>query len=233
MSATTNPYRQPRAKSDIRLQCRIWNATPKGQDASSGNSQLVANDAFVWLGNDFSVPLQWLTTVRPIGPGFCLEWRDPSTGANESASFCIRTFFGYDTRRRDAVVTALRDLVGSADSAGVPGASAAASALVCETCGAPAVAQLNVAEVRNLLLLFSSKTRRHVVCPLHARSAVRAACFHNALLGSWGIPGIVTTPLGAWSIASGLPAVERVFWVILSAVPLLLLTAAVVFGASG
>jgi hypothetical protein len=230
MAMTTNPYRQPRTRSASLLKCRIWNATPQGKDDSTGSSQLYANDQFVWLGDSFSVPLAWIVRLSPVGPGFRIEWRDPATGQSDAATFCIRSFFGYDTKQRDRVLDRVHELSRHAASAGGSTAAAGASAPQCDVCGVPALEQADFREVRNFFLFFSSKTIRRVVCQSHARRATRETCLHNALLGTWGIPGIVTTPILAWSATSVLATPERVFWTALSATPAIGLAAALLLG---
>jgi len=133
---STNPFRQPRPRAGIVLKQRVWNATEQGKDASLGAVTLFANDEYLWLGGVASVPLSWVEGADSLGPGLRLVWNNNLTGKAETATFCIRTFFGYDKSQRDKLSERILSLAEAARGRPIL-AVGSEDGPVCEICGEP------------------------------------------------------------------------------------------------
>ena len=213
---TTNPFRQPLPKTDIQVKTGVWLARPDGKDSSGGKTKIVANSEYIWFGQDLSVPLAWVSDVSAVGPGFQVVWEDRTSGITEAAVFCIRTFFGYNRKVRDQLVSTLHELVSAARSVGAPQTIAAAEqASTCEVCGSTGASAYDFEWTINVLLYLIRKPDRRILCKKHATRRLRMVFLSNALFGSLGLPGLFMTPIftlvqGRAAIRSNLVGVTEV-----------------------
>ncbi len=195
-SAESNPFRQPLPrKKDVLFKERLWNATPEGKDASTGDLKAVANHEYLWLGRSISIPLAWIREVTPTGPGLTIVWSNEIESELEGASFCIRSFFGYNKKKRDRFIETIADLADRASHADAPAAvQESENAPTCQVCGAQGK-QYDFRRVINVLIYWAARKDRAVLCRAHARRRLHLNLLFNSLLGVWGLPGIFATPV--------------------------------------
>jgi len=223
-------FREPLPRTGIVLQQRVWNATPEGKDASRGDFKLIATNEKLWISNVLSIPLSWFVAFEPVGPGFRIRWTNKLTGVEEGATLCVRTFFGYDTARRDELVKQLAELSARARTATPSPAATSPANLRCERCDSTAVTLLDLPKITNFLVYWIHRTDRRLLCAQHAQAAIRANALRNALTGTIGIPGAVVTPLAVWKTAAKLSFGERIALTSLAVLPAVLLLAFVLWG---
>ncbi|MGA1794414.1 MAG: hypothetical protein ACMUIL_01030 [bacterium] len=233
---TSNPFRQPIPKQGIILRLRVWTATNEGKDDTRTNFYFLATNEYLWFGRDLSVPLAWVSEVGPVGPGFHIKWKNPINGTTEQAFLCVRTLLGYNKRRRDEIVSMLQEFLGGVSASASPvevqpdPTSAVVQAdptlAVCEVCGAPQAKQYDLVWFTNIIAYWSFRPDRKVLCPDHARPALRRMLLSNSLLGPIGFPGIFFIPYKTYAISkeayhSGiLTFMDVLFYTALSALPI-------------
>jgi len=191
----SNPFGQPLPKQNVVFKARLWLANESGKDSSAGDLRAVATRDYLWLGRDLSVPLAWIESVESVGPGFRIQWENKLESVREHGVFCVRTMFGYDKTRRDAVVAQLRELASSAASAGAPAqVRQSESELRCQVCAAPGAQQYDFRRILNVLFYWVSRPERVVLCSDHARGRLLRVLLGNSLFGTLGLPGAFFTP---------------------------------------
>ncbi|MGV8039094.1 MAG: hypothetical protein AB2L07_03140 [Thermoanaerobaculaceae bacterium] len=199
---STNPFRQPVPKSGVLLTAKLWTANHKGKDDSRASLQIMATSEYVWLGRDLSIPVAWLKGLEAVGPGFRLAWSNPIDQSEEHAFFCIRTFFGYNTQKRDELLARLGELAAASKANPVPPVVQQTAAVVqCEVCGSPLAEQYNLHWYINVLFYWVSRPDRKLLCRDCASSKVRLMLLSNSLLGSLGFPGAIVGPYTTWVAA--------------------------------
>jgi hypothetical protein len=97
-----NPFRQPLRRANVHFKTVIREANNDGKDAG-GNTDFAIGKDYLWIAFYFSVPLAWITSVRPLGPGFLIAWRDPIAKREEFATFCILRQAGATTRKKGMI----------------------------------------------------------------------------------------------------------------------------------
>lgn len=213
-----NVFRDPLPHAGIEIKQRVWNATVAGKDNSRGDLTLTATKEKLWISNVASIPLAWFTSFEPVGPGFRIIWLNKVSAKEESATFCIRTFFGYDTVRRDQLLQRLSDLAARARERNSTPLCSTVTGAVCEQCGVSAVL-VDLPKITNFLVYWIRRTDRRILCVSHARSAIRANAIRNTLMGTVGIPGVFATPRVVWQTAAPLSRQERLTWAFIAALP--------------
>lgn len=193
---TSNPFRQPLRRGEVDFHVTVHHADATGKDRSSGSAtDFAINRDYLWIASDFSVPLAWIESAAPVGPGFAVIWQSPLTGKRERATLCARRLFGYNLKQRDELVARINAARVEAKKRPAPVVVASAAVTqVCERCGAPNAITCDYVYVVTFLLLFVSKPDRRIFCPHHARifSALNAAA--NFVLGSLRI-AIIFAPM--------------------------------------
>jgi hypothetical protein len=233
----SNPFNQPMPKQGILLKVKLWPAKPDGKDSSAGVTiKAVATHHTIWFGRELSVPLAWISEVSSEGPGIKVTWHNELTGASEVAFFCIRTMFGYNKKKTQALVSSLKNLVEEARSVGpMPSTAMASEDPRCQVCGDPADIQLDFTWIISILLYFSSRPDRRLLCRRHAKRRFIIGMVTNTVLASLGIPGMVLGPYFNYSQGKTgrhlgiISAPSHILFVVASLVPVTLVLGTVAF----
>jgi hypothetical protein len=220
-----NPFRQPLRRRNTNFKTYARQADHRGKDAG-GNTDFAIGDDYLWIAFDFSVPLAWIRTVEPLGPGFLIAWDNPIQKSEEWAAFCfLRTGWGYNTKKRDDVMGRVRDAV--AKAAHRPLArevSVAETVPACQTCAAPDPKVFDYTWYTCFLAYAIAKSDRRLLCRPHAATRLRMVSVYNLLLGNLGW-GVFVSPVFSYrnirSAREGgaIEAFEAHAWTLVAAVP--------------
>jgi len=192
---TTNPFRQPLRSGDVDFRTKVFYADAAGKDRSTVKTDFALNREYLWIASDFSVPLAWIDSVMPVGPGFTITWKNPVNQKRERANLCARRLFGYNLKTRDELVMRLNAAVSAAKTRPMPAVAASAAVMRnCERCGAMNAQTQDFVYVVTFLLLFISKPDRRQLCAHHTRIIFTLNALFNLVLGSLGI-AIIFAPL--------------------------------------
>lgn len=191
-----NPYRKRLpSRADRKLSKTVWKANDKGEDSEFSSFRLIASDEYLWLGREFSVPLVWIVRIEQVGPGMAITWKNPIDGESEVSCFCIRTFFGYNTKSLNKLCYDLVSLVDHAHERGPsPEIKATESFPTCQVCSKPEPMQFDFVWVIEIIFIRRTETKRELLCREHGARRLLAIMFANALGGTLGVPGIFLTP---------------------------------------
>ena len=232
---STNPFAQPFPSHGIVFKARFYRAKESGKNLSSTGFKVVATSDYLWLGRELSVPLVWISSIVPVGPGFRLEWDNRITSVREVEFYCVRSMLGYNRTRRDRIVAELQNLVSHA--AKVPPVAPvwqSEKEARCQICNSANAHQYDFILFFNLLLYSVSQSERRIFCAEHARKRLLQVLLSNTLLGTLGLPGALVTPLlvfrqGQCGRAAGLISTTAVLlFTGISAVPLIYLLVVVI-----
>ena len=221
----SNPFRRPLRRKDVSFKTTVRGANAQGKDDDSGNTDFALNDEYLWTSYDFSVPLAWIKDVRDVGPGFMVSWNNPIENVNEAAVFCVRTFFGYNRKKRDDLVRRVREAAARAHQRPQPVPVAAAVAIPrCQACGATSPHQYDFTWMFSVVHFVLTKPDRRLLCPPHARWRARQVFASNLILANLGF-GFFVSPI--FAIANRLEArkgdalgrFEAALWVTLAFFP--------------
>jgi hypothetical protein len=197
--ATTNPFRQRLRKRDVAFHTVVRLANESGKDSSGGNTDLALSDDFLWIAYDFSIPLQWLTSVETLGPGFLVAWDNPLKNVREAATFCVRRFFGYDLKKRDDIVARVDRARAAAEQRPAPAIlSSPAASRSCESCGDRDARAYDFQWVFTFAMVFLTKPDRRTLCAAHARWRLLLNAASNLVLGTFGF-GVFVAPAATFS----------------------------------
>ena len=200
-------------------------ANDAGKDAG-GNTDFAIGNEYLWIAFDFSVPLAWITSVQPLGPGFEVAWRNPLENREECAAFCIlRSGWGYNTKKRDELMQRVRDAVSKADARPMPEKVAIVEHHAgCQKCGDPKPHVIDYQWFTCWIGWFISKSDRRVLCARHAASRLRFATLYNSIFGNIGF-GAFVSPVISWRNIRGVRATgaisapEAALWMALASWP--------------
>ncbi|MCP4155172.1 MAG: hypothetical protein GY757_46030 [bacterium] len=196
---TQNPFERKKPKQDVYFRGRVWYADEKGKDEGNTPLPIVIGPEYIWFSRDFSIPLAWVTNVQAQGSGFYLEWKNELNGESEGNIFCVRTFFGYNTEKRDEIIEAVREARQHCLSMGQTAETAAAIPKVCEKCQAEDAGLYDFLRVFSYAFNYSVTTKRIVLCKRHGGSAFFKYYFLNLFFGFFGIWGVIG--YGNWNNA--------------------------------
>jgi len=223
--AASNPFRRRLRRKDVTFKTNVRGANAQGKDNNAGNTDFALNDDYLWISYDFSIPLAWITHVGDMGPGFVVSWHNPIEDVEEAAAFCVRTFFGYNRKRRDELVRRVREAAERARNRPQPAVAAAAAAIPrCQVCGVTAPHQCDFEWMFSVGHLFFSKPDRRLLCPKHARWRARLVLASNLITANLGF-GFFVSPIfciGNVQIArkaGALGRVEAALWITLGFFP--------------
>lgn len=227
--ASGNPFRERLRRRDATFKTVARNANEHGKDGGS-NTDLAIGPDYLWIAFDFSVPLSWISSVEPLGPGFIVVWDNPIEKSEEWASFCfLRTGWGYDTKKRDEVVGLIRDAASKATWRPlVREVSVAQTAPSCQKCADPNPRVYDFMWYTSFLTYSIGKPDRVLLCPSHGASRVRVVTIYNLLLGNLGF-GVFVSPvvslrnLRAARAGEALRAIETYAWIAVAFLPYALL----------
>ncbi|HSP34646.1 MAG TPA: hypothetical protein VLU46_10055 [Thermoanaerobaculia bacterium] len=192
-AAIVNPFRQRLRWKHVSFKTSVWQANELGKDSSSGKTDFALNDEFLWIAYDFSVPLRWITSVDPLGPGFVVTWRNRLSGEDEGAAFCVRTMFGYNLKKRDELVASVSAAARAAAARPeAPAISAARAFPRCQVCHAPEQHVYDFNWLFSVVAFWISKPDRGVLCRTHARRRFRTLATSNLIAGNLGFGAFIS-----------------------------------------
>jgi hypothetical protein len=227
--AASNPFRRRLRRKDASFKTTVRGANSEGKDNDSGNTDFALNDEYLWLSYDFSVPLAWITNVGNVGPGFMVSWNNPIEGVEEASTFCVRTFFGYNRKRRDELVRRVLEAAQRAHKRPQPAVAAAAATIPrCQSCGITSPHLYDFQWIFSVGHLMLSKPDRRLLCAAHARWRARLLFASNLIAANLGFGFFVSPIINLSNVqearkADALGRVEAAFWIILGFFPYALL----------
>ena len=193
--AASNPFRRHLRRKDVSFKTTVRGANSEGKDNNSGNTDFALNEDYLWISYDFSVPLAWITDVGDLGPGFMVGWSNPIERVEEAAAFCVRTFFGYNRKRRDDLVRRVREAAERAHQRPQPAIAAAAATIPrCQVCSATSPHQYDFEWMFSVGHLLLSKPDRRLLCPKHAGWRARLLFASNLITANLGF-GFFISPI--------------------------------------
>ena len=193
--AASNPFRRRLRRKDVSFKTKVRGANNEGKDNNSGNTDFALNDEYLWISYDFSIPLAWITDVGNLGPGFMISWENPFEHVEETAAFCVRTFFGYNRKRRDELVRRVLEAAERARQRPQPVVAAAAASIPrCQVCGASSPHLYDFQWMFSVGHLLMSKPDRRLLCPPHARWRARLLFASNLITSNLGF-GFFISPV--------------------------------------
>jgi hypothetical protein len=228
-ATTANPFRHPLRRKEANFKTSVWQANEEGKDSSAGKTDFAVGDEYVWLAFDFSVPLRWVTAVEERGPGFLVAWENPINHTDEAATFCVRTMFGYDRKRRDEIVKLVNGAVVKAKSLPQPQVVAAAETTPrCEVCGARNPGFYEFQWMTSVAAFLISKPDRRVLCPHHAKWRTRRVCLTNLITSNLGFGAFVSPIVNFANVREGqkrggVRRPEAYVWIVLGSGPYIVL----------
>ena len=223
--AASNPFRKPLRRKDVSFKTTVRGANEKGKDNDSGNTDFALNDDYLWISYDFSIPLAWINSVRDLGPGFMVSWHNPIENVDEMAAFCVRTFFGYNRKRRDDIVRRVREAAQRAHKRPQPVVAATAATIPrCQSCGATSPHQYDFQWMFSVGHILYSKPDRRLLCPRHARWRARLLFASNLITSNLGFGFFVSPIINLANVkeaqkAGALGRIEAAIWITLGFFP--------------
>jgi hypothetical protein len=191
----SNPFRQKLDRKQVKYKTSVWPADSQGKASSQVRVLFALSDDYIWLSQDFSVPLSWLLSITEVGPGFLLTWKNPISSQNERAAFCIRTFFGYNKDKRDEIIQVVRQAMARAAVIPVrPEIALSEVSAICEKCGAQQAQVYDFQWLISVWLIWIKKPSRETLCHSHAKNRLLQVFASNFLLGNLGV-GVFGSPL--------------------------------------
>jgi hypothetical protein len=223
--AASNPFRRRLRRKDVSFKTTVRGANSEGKDNDSGNTDFALNDDYLWISYDFSIPLAWITDVGNVGPGFMVSWDNPIEHVEESAAFCVRTFFGYNRKRRDDLVRRVFEAAERAHKRPQPAVAAAAATIPrCQSCGATSPHLYDFQWMFSVVHLLLSKPDRRLLCPNHARWRARLLFASNLVTANLGFGFFVSPIINLRNVqearkGDALGRIEAAFWIALGFFP--------------
>lgn len=223
--AASNPFRRRLRRKDVTFKTKVRGANNQGKDNDSGNTDFALNDDYLWISYDFSIPLAWITGVAAVGPGFMVSWNNPIEGVEEAAVFCVRTFFGYNRKRRDDLVRRVLEACERAHERPQPAVAAAAATIPrCQSCGVTSPHQYDFQWMFSVGHLLLSKPDRRLLCPPHARWRARAVFASNLITSNLGFGFFISPIINLANVkearkAGALGRIEAALWITLGFFP--------------
>jgi hypothetical protein len=159
-------------------------ADDRGESTGSARCKLVLDESGISLDNSAHIAWSVRPTIEPHGPGFAITWRTPGSLNPIVAILTYRTFFGYDTAKRDETLVTLRQCV--AQYADQP-ATVPARLEACEVCQSKDVVVWQMPVVLGYAFSMSSRLSERAFCRKHSASPILWRLFGNALGAALGI----------------------------------------------
>ena len=106
----TSPFNQslPRMANSI-IYKYIWTAERTGKKDHNPRVRIIASKDYIWM-NNISIPVDWVDEINSVGPGFSISWINQISNKREIVYFCVRSFFGYNTKTRDELINKFQTL---------------------------------------------------------------------------------------------------------------------------
>ncbi len=187
-----NPLVRKRPKKeDLIYKGRVWYAGIDGKDNGTGHSPILISPQLIWFSKDFSIPTYWVTKVEPYGSGFLLEWHNELNREMESAIFCIRSFLGYNLKKRGEIIDAIKK-AGAATKQTINSEKTKIDVLKangCQKCGNHQARQLEFILMVGIVLMYTTRSTNYYLCKEHALKTFRMTFLRNVFFNLFGIAG--------------------------------------------
>ncbi len=188
---TNKLFERKKPKGDLFFKGRVWNANDKGKDLGTGNNPILVGPEYIWFSKNLSVPIYWVKEIYPVGSGFFLKWHNEINKEEERAVLCVRTFFGYNIKKRDEIIQAIRKAKNIASP--VAGSVELEAELIrakgCEKCGNNEAKLYDFILSSSIGFTWQVRTERLYLCNVHARKAFKKFFRRNTFFGFFGLLG--------------------------------------------
>jgi hypothetical protein len=170
---------------------RLWYADQNGKDLNRGNLPFVVGSEYLWFTKNLIIPYNWIIEVKPVGPGFLIIWKNELNEDVNVGVYCVRSFLGYNLKKRDEILQAIEKAKQYALSMGGISYTENIKMNGCNKCGSKDARFFEFVFVASYFFTYQIRTESFYLCDKHAKEFFKQIFRRNLLFSFLGILGII------------------------------------------